>query len=164
MWLAFAVLAISISSINNQVQRPRTRSNVGNCPRLTAEDIGRSDSLSNTGIISRTFSTLDGVEYPLIRVLGFQILCESAGLYINTISSVSLIAEYQCVGYLCPSLEVISYINLDCNIDDSFYPPHVQRGAERVDTQDRSLLMAAVSIRCGECTQIARNRNHCAGM
>lgn len=66
------------------------------CQRITGNDLGSSDTPSVSGLIARSFrdSGGDNLEFPLVQLLSFHVVCEAAGSQRDTYRLVSLIANY----------------------------------------------------------------------
>lgn len=143
--------------VNLQAQRPHERSNIGSCQKLTRDDLGRSDVLSAAGLVVQALQEVaDGsVE---VRIVGFNMVCEAAGLMRDTISSISVILTYECVGTVCGSMlsNRTEQFQLDCfkglDVDGaSFRPPRLAFGGN-IRTQDpNGTLDTPLDEQCGQC-------------
>ena len=105
----------------------RLENDVGSCPPLTLDMLGNNAEASTDGIIAAILSAC-------VRVIQFHILCETPGLMKGTISSVSFLAEYRCIGITCQNVNSgdfethIDQFQIRCNYNDgnfSFIFPNV---------------------------------------
>lgn len=99
--LLFLVAAIAGSA----AQVPSLTSNSGSCLSLATMDLGSTivttpNEQPDSGVVS---NALDQPEIgpPEVRILDFQVVCESAGLTRDTVSSVSAIVTFECTGQQC---------------------------------------------------------------
>ena len=105
-----------------------------------------------------------------MQILDYRIVCEAAGLRRGTISSFSVVVKYECQGIFCGTANLDNpgsftrYLSLDCNQDNTYTMTSIQRGAELTLPTVANPLNISLNNRCGECTQVARNPNYCAGM
>lgn len=162
MYLSLILLAF-ITHINSQT--PQTRFNVGNCPPVRTEDLGRTDILSTEGVVASVLRTRFHQIPHKVQILDHQMVCQAAGLIKGTVSAISVVVRYQCEGEHCRNTSEIfvEYLNLDCNKSPPSFllpSPNVQRGAE-LSPGNPSDLSLPLNTMCGECTQIARVPGHC---
>ena len=169
--MSLCVLLLTVSAPQSQSQAPPPRSNIGSCPPITASSLGSNTTLSTMGLVAATIDQANSAsDVSLVRILDSQLVCEAAGLRRDTISSFSVVARYECQGIFCDSAvpgtpgSFTRYLSLDCNQDDTFTMTSVQRGAELTSPTVENPLSISLNNRCGECTQLARNPNYCAGM
>ena len=157
--MMIVLLTVSVS----QSQAPPPRSNVGSCPPIVGSSLGSNTTRSAMGLVSASIS-----QTPLVRILDYRIVCEAAGLRRGTISSFSAVVMFECQGTLCGTADAggtfTRYLNLDCDQDNTFAMTNVQRGTEISAPMATNPLNISLNNRCGECTQLARNPNYCAGM
>ena len=157
-----AVLAL-LTAISDGQMPVQTRA-VGNCPRVTEADLGRTDVLNNTGLVSLATLTPNGIERPLVRILEYQVVCEAAGLTRDTVSATSVVVRYECQGVMqvCPMFVLVQYLNLDCRTSDSFLVPEpdVQFGSE-INPANNSGLSVPLNTQCGVCTERNSGTDHC---
>ncbi len=72
----------------------------GSCPPITMEDLGNTETLSESGLLAGALEEIE-VGTSAVRVRSFHIVCESSGLLRNTTRSVSLLVNFDCMGLTC---------------------------------------------------------------
>ena len=165
--LSLTVLLLTVSVAHSQTPTPR--SNVGSCPPVTSS-LGSNMTLTTMGLVSASIDQGNSAsDVSLVRILDSQLVCEAAGLRRDTISSFSVVVRFECQGIFCGTADAgagsfTRYLSLDCNQDDTFTMTSVQRGDELTLPMVANPLNISLNNRCGECTQLARNPNYCAGM
>ena len=163
------ILCMILSAAHSQAPTPR--SNVGSCSPITASSLGSNTTLTTMGLVAATTDQSNsGSDVSQVRILDSQLVCEAAGLRRDTISSFSVVVRFQCQGAFCGTADagapgtITRYLSLDCNQDNTFTMTSVQRGDEITFPMVANPLNISLNNRCGECTQLARNPNYCAGM
>ena len=99
LWFLY-ILLVTMSAAYSQMTYSRI--SVGSCSPVEGSDLGSNTSLSTEGIVPATFRIVDGRDAPMVQILRHQIVCEVAGRLKNTVGLISVLVEYQCLGYACP--------------------------------------------------------------
>ncbi len=73
---------------------------VGSCTPITTADIGNITSLSTTGLVAKFLSD-SNVNPTMVRIIEYNVVCESLGLIRETVASTSFIVQYECLGSGC---------------------------------------------------------------
>lgn len=130
-------------------------SNIGSCQKLTRDDFGRSDFLSADGIVAQI---LQNDEMTIqVRIVGFNIVCEAAGLMKGTISSISVIITYEHLdtATTSPPMNRTEQFQMDCAIrlngSASFSPPVVLLGGGLHTVEPNGTLDTELNDNCGSC-------------
>ena len=94
----FLLLSATIIRVANQ-QSAMSRTGVGNCALPTREDLGRADMRSQDGLVAGGLRA-DGTEgstspRPFVRIIDYNIVCQSAGTIRGTVSSVSVVVQFE---------------------------------------------------------------------
>ena len=166
----FAVLLKPLRPQNT----PLLRASIGSCDRLTQADIGRSDALSRDGLLPWVLITGDSASkidnLPIIRIRHLRFVCEAAGAWRDTISSVSFLVTYDyCLTAICLPQDVetrTEQFQFDCNTGNSFFPPSKLYGLPTRRTDPVSTNSTALQDDCWECaaprSDSTDNATHCA--
>ena len=133
--------------------------NIGSCEKLMKGDFGRSDTFSAEGIVAEILQE-DGMTAQ-VRIDGFKIVCEVAGLMRGTISSISVIIAYQ--SYRNASLVPLNrteQFQMDCVIGldgntASFSPPMILFGGGVRTLEPNGTLETQLNEKCGICADPA---------
>ena len=141
---------------------------IGSCQRPGAADLER--------IIANSFNLQDGIEAPRIRLIAFNIVCESTGLLRNTLSSFSAVVFYECVGSFpednCDNqipTNLTHQVQSDCALgSNTFSVAGVRAGRVRT-TEIQATLNTPPDIMCSFCSErssiVPSNQvTHCVGM
>ena len=155
------------------------RRDVGDCAELAIADLGNISEFSEAGIIAQSRTVGDtpgGVVQFRVLVRNFSIVCTSSGSRRDTISSISLIVEYETcpintVGTCASPISQTEQFQYDCGTDDDFLPPTKVIGgvsAARTETPTGTFSTTRMD-QCGECAQPAANffpdpDTHCGGI
>ena len=153
------------------------RANIGSCEKLVKDDFGRSDTFSADGIVAEILQE-DGMTSTVqVRIDGFKIVCEVAGLMKGTISSISVIIAYQYNTSLMSSpLNRTEQFQMDCVTSlngntASFSPPMILLGGGVHTLEPNGTLETQLNEKCGICADpviIPNNRveidTHCFRM
>ena len=154
------------------------RTDIGNCMLPTMADLGRSEVPSQDGLVAGGL-TADGTDAgntrPSIRILNFQYVCQSSGTMRGTVSSVSVVVQFEtCSGteVFCANEAnretVIEQFQFDClavatdpNGGDSrmnvfsFNPntisPTVRGLVRTIASRVEADLTTPLAEQCGEC-------------
>ena len=102
-----------------QLQTPELRNGVSSCERPSLEDFGSMDSGgSDEGIVTGFFGGSDfGIVPPqTIRIMAVNRVCEASGLTRDSLSSISVIVQYECLDTQCGGMGnvFIDQYRLDC--------------------------------------------------
>jgi hypothetical protein len=159
--------------VTNQ-QPSAQRSGISSCTIPTLDELGRSDMLSTHGLVAASFEAADGGgrEPQQVRIIDFSVVCESSGVVRGSISSISLVINFECVGTICGN-EVSNrteQFQYDCFAYTT--PPLLNKSLGR---RVRSLsttatLMTTPMKKCGDCSEevvggiVPDPVTHCAGM
>ena len=148
------------------------QSRVGDCPGLSGNDLGRSDMYSTDGLVPRALLRGDSSkdDLPGVRIYNFTIVCETAGMRRNTVSSASVIVDYEhCVlSPTCTSpTRVTRQFDFDCRPENTFFPPYKALGSVVNTDNPVGTLATALKTKCMECAKPAANlvsdaATHCA--
>lgn len=175
--LCYFLLTTTLGVVH--LQQPNTRASIGNCPRPTMDELGRSDVRSPEGLVATAFPRSDGGNDPQnVRILAFTFVCESSGLTRNTLNSFSIIVRFECTGSICGSLPIMltEQFQYDCAIayfghNGSFAPPN--KNGNNYRTQQSAVtgtLDTTLKLKCGDCTAdtignglVPDSDTHCVG-
>ncbi len=167
------VVLINLTTSHNSYI-PRNRRAVGSCTPPEITDLGRVDTFSATGLVSKSFIYL-GFPEPEVQILDFHVVCESAGLVKGTVSSFSAMVMFRCRGSGCNNSVLIQQIQADCNLpinnhSSNFeYPRIFSRGYIRT-VNPIGNFSTSIDKHCGQCLDPSGSRRqvnlltHCAGM
>ena len=102
-----------------QLQTPELRNGVSSCERPSLEDFGSLDSGgSNQGIVAGFFGGGDAgiVDPQTIRIVAVNRVCEASGLTRDSLGSISVIVQYECLDTQCGGMNsvFIDQYRLDC--------------------------------------------------
>ena len=102
-----------------QLQTPTLRSGVSSCERPSLEDFGSSDTAgSNEGILTGFFGGGDRgfIDPQTIRIVAVNRVCEASGLTRDSLGSISVIVQYECLDTQCGGTGnvFIDQYRLDC--------------------------------------------------
>ena len=102
-----------------QLQAPPLRSGVSSCERPSLDDFGSSDAAgSNEGILTGFFGGGEAgiVDPQTIRIVAVNWVCEASGLTRGSLSSISVIVQYECLDTKCGGMNnvFIDQYRLDC--------------------------------------------------
>lgn len=164
-------IAICDSTFNYTAKR---HLEFADCERLVASDLGTSDRLSTTGLLPNSFQFQDdsGPAPQLIRILSYQIVCETFGLRRGTISSTSVIATTECEGSRCIDgghqyvrVNRTDHFHYDCYIGgdgvSTFSPPFRILEHNRLRTPTTMInLQISADTRCGACIPPREGRDY----
>ena len=138
------------------------------CDTLTAGDLGTSTHPSTTGLIAATLTRPDTeidiplpdflgtpLHTPMVQILAYRTVCESAGQDRGTADSVSVIVEFSCTGQTCgaanSSITIINTLlfSFDCVEEFSKY----RYSAKDVEGRDPVGVVAMGTTKegCGRC-------------
>ena len=138
------------------------RNNVGSCQLQDANALALS-------LIPLSFDLLDANTPPTVFVQSSTIVCVSPGLRRDTVSSVSLVAQFNCTGLQqCDGgAERVYQFQYDCNADDTFSRAQIV-GNTLVTTNPMASLSTGLVDQCGRCAEPSGDVpsddvNHCAG-
>lgn len=156
----------------------RRRSQIGDCARLEATDLGATDRLSiDVGLIPHSFQFLDDAQAnpQLIRILSYQIVCETFGLRRGTVSSTSAIVTFECEGTRCIDGEHrlvrvtrTVHFHYDCTTiqsdgTGSYWPPVRILGDNRIRTPaTMTSLQIPADQRCSACIPPSAGKRYAA--
>ena len=101
------------------LQTPTLRSGVASCERPSLDDFGSMDATgSNEGIVSGFFGGGDAgiVDPQTIRIMAVNRVCEASGLTRDSLGSISVIVQYECLDSQCGGRgsTFIDQYRLDC--------------------------------------------------
>ena len=135
--------------------------NIGSCEKLMKDDFGRSDTFSADGIVAEILQE-DGMTAGQVRIDGFKIVCEVAGLMRGTISSISVIIAYQYTNtsLMSSPLNRTEQFQMDCvnGLNDntaSFSPPMILLGGGVRTLEPNGTLETQLNEKCGICADPA---------
>lgn len=168
------VLLLSITLCNTQLI-PVTTPFFSNCPMLTGAELGNQEMLSIEGLVALALFGIEQPDDPMVRILDYQIVCESAGLFRNTASSVSVIVEFECQTVSCEGSNANTPVNrteqfqFDCS---EILPGRIEyqsfTSPFRRTREPNGSLDTALDDRCGLCIDPraglpADPNTHCVG-
>ena len=118
-------------------------------------------------IIADSFSLLDGVTRPTIRLLEYKIVCESAGIIKDTLSSFSAVVYFECSGSLIEDCTVAP-INLTSQIQSSCNPHKTFSSSSSRTANPQADLTTPLNDFCGLYAEptdfiLSDPVNHCWG-
>ena len=99
-----------------QLQTPTLRSGVSSCERPSLDDFGSLDSGgSDQGIVADLSGGGDAAPQ-IVRIVAVNIVCEASGLTRDSLSSISVIVQYECLDTQCGGMGnvLIDQYRLDC--------------------------------------------------
>ena len=100
--LALAALLVGVVPLG-YAQTPSFPFDLASCMPLTLSNLADPNQLGNFGNLHDSLSMRIDNEFfsPQVRALNFHTVCEVAGLTRGTVSAVSFVAEYECLGEPC---------------------------------------------------------------
>lgn len=180
MWLWVTISAVTLAMHMVCSQTPTRRNFTGDCSRITPIELGIvKGRTSSNGLISLAlFDVSRGiVDDPVLNILQYKVVCESAGLRINTTSSFSIIVLYDCHATICggPNVNQMDQFQFDCNRQlasfGSFLPPAIHHGSILTDVNSSiGNFETPLNTQCGLCvdpttSEIAADpHTHCVCM
>ena len=160
--LCLTLLAVTLG-VHSQQFTQRRSSRVGDCPRPDANVIA--------ALISDSFNLADGAERPVVNVNESVVVCESPGLFRDTVSSFSAVVSYSCMGDPAPcdgNLRTDQF-QYDCNSDNTFTRADIASGRIRTPMENVvATLETPLNAQCGQCSEPtaflpAAAEDHCVG-
>lgn len=163
--LATAIVALFSTIAPVLCQNPIPTSFRGSCLPITLQDLGSNETLSSIGLLPRALRDQLSVQEPDVRVFDFHVVCETAGEMRGTVSSVSLIVDFECRGAACrgvsPNNTVVNsteQIQFNCTFSTfevgnspPFYQDFFLNGMLRTDNPTGTFL-TPLDNRCGFCS------------
>ncbi len=136
-----------------------TRVSAQNCAKLTVGDLGDSDVPSSSGLIPQRLMESDTP--PLVQILGFRIVCESASTLRNRFRGASAL-----VNYTLNSALIMSQFDFQC-VGTSTWT--ISDDADSVTTPPDATMDTLLSTNCFICVHpraglLIRTDSHCGGM
>jgi hypothetical protein len=130
--------------------------------------------LSTHGGIAASFEAVDGGgrELQLVRIIDFSVVCESSGIVRDSISSISLVVNFECVGTICGN-EVSNrteQFQYDCLANTTLPKPNKSLGRRVRSLSTTATLMTTPMVACGDCSEEVVDEmvpdpvTHCVGM
>ncbi len=136
---------------------------VGDCQAPDASGIA--------ALIPESFALADGAPRPTVTVNDSAVVCQSPGLFRDTVGSFSVVVSYSCTDgpAECDGSLLTEQFQYDCNEDDTFTRPVVQFGLVRTQAPITGTLATPLNIQCAQCIDPANNiigagaADHCVG-
>ncbi len=97
---------------------PLAAGQIGECPLLQPEELGRLDAPSREGLIPPTYTRGDLLDEPLIQILDYHIVCMSTGNSRDTYRYLSVIVNYTCALGDCENNRVVAQFDMSCIVTD----------------------------------------------
>lgn len=145
----------------------------GMCGMITKDDLLESpDGGITGGLLLRTYNTNRNAVNPSIRLKKFTVVCLAAGVKRNTYRYVSIVAEQECGGSLCPEghrdeAKLVQY-DFECDPHTNSWSIDVLGSTSNVRDDDPTAdLDTELRTNCSACARKIADSdpiNHCLGM
>ena len=76
-------------------QQTMSRRGIGNCALPNVADLGRQDLPSKDGLIAGGYSVYIRRDRPFVKILNYQYVCQSSGTVRGTVSSISMVVQFE---------------------------------------------------------------------
>ncbi len=162
--LCFALLAVILGVQSQQTDRRVANGNpVGDCQLPDGSGIA--------ALIPESFGLADGAPRPTVAVSDSMVVCQSPGLFRDTVGSFSVVVSYSCTNGPdeCNGSLLTEQFQYDCNEDNTFTRAVVQVGLVRTQAPINGTLATPLNIQCAQCVDPANNvigagaADHCVG-
>lgn len=118
------------------VTQPLSHSRIGACEPLDFNLLGTTTVLSSFGLIPKLLlrdsnieTIVDTIYLPEVRIIQAHQICQSQGFLRNTVGSIGILIEYECLGIVCrspdPAVTAVftHHFALDCHHPDGYIVP-----------------------------------------